>query len=65
MDGDAGGWLWLVVDVVLVAILAGGMIYATMMWQTRRRNRVIQRAREEATARLFERPDPSERKDAA
>ena len=33
---DPGGWLWLVIDVVFVAALAGAMIWGTLMWRSRR-----------------------------
>jgi hypothetical protein len=36
MDSDAGGWLWLVIDVLMVAVLAVALIYATVLWRRRR-----------------------------
>ena len=31
MDSDAGGWLWFVIDVVMVAVLAVALVYATVL----------------------------------
>jgi hypothetical protein len=41
MDGDAGGWLWLVIDVAMVSVLAIALIYGTMLWR-QRRSRALQ-----------------------
>jgi hypothetical protein len=50
---DYGGWMWFVIDVILVAVLAGGLIYGIMMWRRRHRDRVTQEIRDEATERLY------------
>jgi len=39
MSADAGGWLWLVIDVGLVAIFGIALAYGTMQWRRRRRDR--------------------------
>ena len=36
MDSDAGGGLWFVIDVLVVAVLAVALIYATVLWRRRR-----------------------------
>jgi hypothetical protein len=54
---DYGGWMWLVIDVILVAVLAGGLVYGIMMWRRRHRDRVSQEVRDEATERLYHRED--------
>jgi hypothetical protein len=54
MNADAGGWLWLVIDVFFVAIFAAALAYGTIMWR-RRRNPEIERRRDEATDRLYHR----------
>jgi hypothetical protein len=36
MDSDAGGWLGFVIDVLMVAVLAVALIYATVLWRRRR-----------------------------
>ena len=35
---DAGGWMWLVIDVIFVLALAFALIYGPMQWSARRRN---------------------------
>lgn len=57
MDSDAGGWLWFVIDLLMVAVLAVALIYATVLWR-RRRGR-LEQIGERATARLYER-EPNE-----
>jgi hypothetical protein len=61
MDSDAGGWLWLVIDVAMVALLAIALIYGTMLWR-QRRSRAVQKAGERATTQLYEREAQRERK---
>ena len=57
---DYGGWLWLVVTVVFVAVLAAGLIWGTMMWRTRR-----QKAHTEAaTKELYRRGAQNERQES-
>ena len=36
---EGSGWLWLFIDVVLVAILGLGLAYGVMMWRRRRLDR--------------------------
>jgi hypothetical protein len=55
MSWDAGGGLWLVIDVIAVAILAAALIYGTMQWHKRRKNRVTEQRRDEATRELYHR----------
>jgi len=35
MSGDAGGWMWLLIDVALVAVLAAALAYGIMVWRRR------------------------------
>lgn len=51
MNGDAGGWLWLVIDVGLVAILAAALAYGIFAW--RQRSRRSDPARERRTRELY------------
>ena len=60
MDSDAGGWLWFVIDVLMVAMLAVALIYATVLWR-RRRGR-LEEVSERATEQLYEREVERERK---
>ena len=50
---DYGGWMWFLIDVVLVVILAAALIYGVGMWRRRARNSVTQEVRDEATDRLY------------
>ena len=59
---DAGGWLWLVIDVIFVLALAFALVYGTMQWRARRKN---PQATEDATRRLYERSAENERRGSA
>ncbi len=59
MSGEAGGWMWALMDVVLVAILAAALAYGVFVWR-KRRSPVAEQRRDEATNRLYDRPDPDE-----
>jgi hypothetical protein len=50
---DYGGWMWLAIDVAMVAILAVALFYGVGMWRRRYRNRATQEVRDEATERLY------------
>jgi hypothetical protein len=56
MDNEAGGWLWLMIDVAFVALFAVALIYGIVMWRNRRRNHRVERARDNATEELYHRP---------
>ena len=55
MDSDAGGWLWLMIDVAFVALFAGALIYGIVMWRNRCRSPAQERARDQATRELYHR----------
>ena len=57
MDSDAGGWLWLVIDVGFVVILAVAFAYGIYMWRTRSRNQTVERIRDEATREGYRNPN--------
>jgi len=59
MDGDAGGWMWLLIDVAFVAILAAALIYGIVQWRKRPKSPAARQQRDEATRRLYDNPDPS------
>ena len=48
---DAGGLLWLVIDVAMVAALAGALIYGIIQWRRRSRRDII--AGERATKQMY------------
>ena len=52
MNGDAGGWLWLIIDVGFVALLAAALIYGSNVWR-KRRSVATERRRAEATRELY------------
>jgi hypothetical protein len=51
--------MWLLIDVALVAVLAAALAYGIMAW--RRRSALTERVGDEATDRLYQRPDPDSR----
>jgi flagellar basal body-associated protein FliL len=53
MSGDASGWLWIVIDVVMVAILAAGLIYGMAKWRRWKQNPTQAAEREQKTRELF------------
>jgi hypothetical protein len=59
MDGDAGGWMWLLVDVAFVAVLGAALIYGIVQWRNRSKSPAAQERRDQATRRLFDKPDQS------
>lgn len=54
MSGEAGGWMWLLMDVALVAVLAAALAYGVMIWR-RRRSPAAEAARDRATRNLYHR----------
>ena len=55
MVGELGGWLWLVIDVLMVAALAGAIVFATVAYR-RYRNRVSPRQQDEIIRRELSQP---------
>jgi hypothetical protein len=54
---DTGGWLWFVIDVLLVGALGVGIAYGIMMWRRRRTDPQTERIRDAATRRAYEQND--------
>ena len=54
---DADGWLWLVIDVILVAALGIGIAYGIMAWRRRRKDPTMEDVRDAATHRAYEQND--------
>lgn len=48
-----GGYMWLIIDVLLVAVLAGAMLWGAHQWRTRRRDRLARQAEDEAVKRVY------------
>jgi hypothetical protein len=51
---DTGGWLWLVIDVILVAALGIGIAYGILAWRRRRKDPTMESVRDAATHRAYE-----------
>ena len=54
---DIGGYMWLIIDVLLVAVLAGGILWATHQWRHKRRDRAMRQAENEAVKRVYREDD--------
>jgi hypothetical protein len=50
---DAGGWLWLVIDVALVAVLAAALVYGIIMVRKRPKGPRADAARDGATKNVY------------
>ena len=51
---EAGGWLWLIIDVMLVAALGIGIAYGILAWRRRRKDPAMENVRDAATRRAYE-----------
>ena len=51
---DPGGWLWFVIDVVLVGALGIGIAYGIMISRRRRKSARTEAVRDAATHRAYE-----------
>jgi flagellar basal body-associated protein FliL len=60
MSGEAGGWMWLLLNVGLVALLAAALAYGMWSWRAKRRSPAIDRLRDRKTEELQRRRDPDE-----
>ena len=47
------GWLWLIIDVGLVALLGAAMIYGIVKWRQQRHDPAAERRRDDVTRRLY------------
>jgi flagellar basal body-associated protein FliL len=56
---EAGGWLWLVIDVVLVVVLAAALGYGIVMYRNRPKGPRVDRARDSATKELYRQEERS------
>ena len=63
MSGEEGGWLWLIIDVILVLIFAGALAYGLMSWR-KRRVAGEERRRDDATERLYHQSEAQADQDA-
>ena len=50
---DPSGWLWLLLDVGGVAVLAVALIYGIVMWRNRRKDWAMKQAQDEVTRKNY------------
>jgi len=50
---NLGGWLWLVIDVVMVVLLGAALIYGIVKWRQRRRDLALQQLRDREARRMY------------
>ena len=55
---DWGGWMWVIIDVLAVAILGAGMAYGGFMWRRRPQDPATTRASDDATRELYHHRHP-------
>jgi hypothetical protein len=61
MSGEeASGWMWIVMNVGLVALLGGALGYGMWTWRAKRRSPAMDRLRDRKTEELHKRADPDE-----
>ena len=58
---NLGGWLWLVIDVAMVALLGAALIYGTAKWRQRRRDHARQQLRDRETRRMYRKEEAERR----
>ena len=59
MSGEAGGWMWIIVDVGAVLLLGLALLYGVLVWR-KRRSPAMDRVRDRKTVELHRQPDPDE-----
>ena len=52
-----GGYMWLIIDVILVIALGAAILWGTHQWRQRRRERGTDRRSEEAVRRVYREED--------
>jgi hypothetical protein len=52
MEG-IGGYLWMVITVVFVAVLAAAILWGTHRWRQKRRDRAARDAERDAVKRVY------------
>jgi hypothetical protein len=52
MNDDASGWLFLLMDVAFVALLAAALVYGISVWR-KRRSAADEQLRDRATRELY------------
>lgn len=62
---QTGGILWLIINVVMVALLGVAIFMGVQRWRARRRRPEVERQRDAATRRLYDAAAERERQDGA
>jgi type II secretory pathway pseudopilin PulG len=52
-----GGYLWLLITVVMVAVLAGALLWGTHRWRHKRRDWAAKQAERHAVKRVYREDD--------
>ena len=52
-----GGYMWLIIDVILVVVLAAAILWGTHQWRQRRRGQRADRQSDEAVKRVYREED--------
>jgi uncharacterized protein involved in outer membrane biogenesis len=61
MDSDASGWLWVVIDILLPVVLLAAIVYGTIQWKKRPRDRSVQQLRDDTTRENYRREEAARR----
>jgi hypothetical protein len=54
-----GGYMWLIITVVMVAVLAIAILWGTHQWRHRRRDRAAKKAERQAIDRVYHEDEPT------
>jgi type VI protein secretion system component VasK len=52
---EPGGWLWAIIDIIGVVVLAAALIYGIVMWRHRRKDWAMRKAQNEVTRENYRR----------
>ncbi len=52
-----GGYMWLLITVGMVAVLAGALLWGTYRWRHKRRDRAAKEAERQAVKRVYREDD--------
>ncbi len=63
MANEPGQFLWLIMDVVLVLILGGALVYGLVMWSRRRKDPAARAVRDRGTERVYREAEREDQKE--
>ena len=61
MEGEGGGWLWAILDILGFVVLGAALVYGIMLWRGRRKDPTMKAAQNEVTHENYEREDVERR----